>query len=297
MMRFCLWAGTCVFALLSIPAWADVWGYLDDKGTPHFAADKVDERYELFFRSNAKPQPGEVTGSSQIEDYPRPVALPKLAPKLLAFFEVSPSYKGVRPLMKEAANTYNIDVELLQAVIATESGFDAQVMSPKGAVGLMQIMPATAERYGVTADALVPLAKKLTDPQTNIKTGSRYLRYLINLFPGRLELALAAYNAGEGAVQRAGNKVPNYKETQDYVKTVMQLYAVLKPPTAVADSRKALPGQPVPTVAQPNSQGDVPGAPRGAVLVGGAKGRGNMIAPLLALDTPSARSAALNFEP
>jgi len=297
MMRWSHWLLALLLPLWGGAALADVWGYLDDKGVPHFAAERVDERYELFFRSNAKPPGREVAKALPPEDYPRPVAVPKLAPKLLAFFEVSPSYKGVKHVMKDAANTYNIDVELLQAMIATESGFDAQVVSPKGAVGLMQIMPATAERYGVTGDAFTPLAKKLADPQTNIHTGSRYLRYLINLFPGQLELALAAYNAGEGAVQRAGNKVPNYKETQDYVKTVMQLYAVLKPPMAVTESRKSPPSQ-VPAGASTPSRNELlPGVPRSAILVGGAKGRGNMITPLLALDTPSARSAELNFEP
>jgi len=101
----------------------------------------------------------------------------------------------------------------------------------------MQIMPATAERYGVTGDAKTPVGKKLFDARTNIKTGTRYLRYLIDLFPGRLELALAAYNAGEGAVQRAGNKIPNFRETQDYVETVMQLYAMLKPPSMTGRGR------------------------------------------------------------
>ena len=89
----------------------------------------------------------------------------------------------------------------------------------------MQLMPATAQRYGVRATRRPPIDKKLTDPRTNIRAGSRYLRYLIDLFPGQLELALAAYNAGEGAVQRAGNQMPNYPETKNYVKTVMQLYA------------------------------------------------------------------------
>lgn len=291
------WIGALLLSFLSFQAIADVWGYLDDKGAPHFAAEKLDERYELFFRSNAKVSVGgSASAGLAIDDYPRSVAVPKLPPKLVAFFEVSPSYKGVKHLIKEAANTYNIDMELLQALIATESGFDSQAVSPKGAVGLMQIMPATAERYGVIGDATTPLVKKLVDPQTNIKTGSRYLRYLINLFPGKLELALAAYNAGEGSVQRAGNKVPNYKETQDYVKTVMQLYAVLRPPLAVADLRKAQSGIPSP-VAYPGARTDLPGVSRGAILAGGAKGRGNMIAPLLALDTQSARGAELSFEP
>lgn len=283
-----------LLSFLSGLARADVWGYLDDKGVPHFAAERVDERYELFFRSSAS---GKAVGDEKSlttpanDELPRPLVVPKVPPRLLAFFEVSPSYKGVRHLMREASDTYNIDIELLQALIATESGFDNMAVSPKGAIGLMQIMPATAERYGVVADVKTPVEKKLVDPQTNIKTGSRYLRYLINLFPGRLELALAAYNAGEGAVQRAGNSIPKFKETQDYVKTVMQLYAMLKPPAVVADLRR--------THAAPNPRprGTVPGLATGAVMAGGAIGRANMIAPLVALDTPSARSAELNFEP
>ena len=73
------------------------------------------------------------------------------------------------------------------------------------------------------------MAVKLTDPRTNINTGARYLRDLVNLFPGQLELAVAAYNAGEGAVQKAGNKIPAYKETQNYVRSVMGLYNRLNP--------------------------------------------------------------------
>ena len=93
----------------------------------------------------------------------------------------------------------------------------------------MQIMPATAERYGVVGDTKTPVERKLIDPRTNIRAGARYLSYLLNLFPGKLELALAAYNAGEGAVQRAGNRIPNYRETQNYVRTVIALYQLLKP--------------------------------------------------------------------
>jgi soluble lytic murein transglycosylase-like protein len=136
--------------------------------------------------------------------------------------------------LREAAREQGIDFELLQALVATESGFDAQAVSPKGAIGLMQVLPATAERYGVTGDRKQPLTKKLTDPRVNIRTGARYLSDLIRMFPGRLELALAAYNAGEGAVQRAGNRIPNYPETRNYVKTVLQLYALLKPAGAAA---------------------------------------------------------------
>jgi hypothetical protein len=93
-------------------------------------------------------------------------------------------------------------------------------------------MPDTmkpAER-GVASDRGGSVAAKLADPRTNINTGARYLRDLINMFPGQLELAVAAYNAGEGAVQKAGNKIPAYRETQNYVRSVMSLYNRLSPP-------------------------------------------------------------------
>lgn len=214
------------------PAHAEIWGYVDEKGVAHFAAEKLDERYELFFRG------GESFDTAQGVATPRSVAVPtRSASKLLAYFDISPSFKQVKHHLRDASREHGIDMELLQALIATESGFDVDAVSPKGAVGLMQIMPATAERYGVRGDAKAPVAKKLTDPRTNIRAGSRYLRDLIRMFPGELELALAAYNAGEGAVQRAGNRIPNYRETQNYVKTVMQLYGMLKPPAMKAEDR------------------------------------------------------------
>jgi soluble lytic murein transglycosylase-like protein len=136
---------------------------------------------------------------------------------------------AIKPLLRSAADANQLDMALLQAVIAAESGFDPSAVSPKGAVGLMQVMPATAQRYGVASDRGGSVAVKLTDPRTNINTGARYLRDLVKLFPGQLELAVAAYNAGEGAVQKAGNKIPAYKETQNYVRTVMGLYNRLNP--------------------------------------------------------------------
>lgn len=183
---------------------------------------------------------------------------------LLAMFEASPSYKTAKAALRDAAKTYAIDYELLQALIATESGFDAQAISPKGAIGLMQLMPGTAQRYGVQGDPKRSLETKLADPRVNIGAGARYLRDLIKMFPGEIELALAAYNAGEGAVQRAGNKIPNYRETQNYVKTVLQLYAYLKP---AATSRHYGVGS-----------GQAPGRVRMELDVpqGGALRRGNM---------------------
>jgi len=211
------------------PARAEVWGYVDEKGVAHFASEKVDERYELFFRG------GESFDTEQGVATPRQVAVPsRSTSKLLAYFEISPSYRQVKHHLREASRELGIDMELLQALIATESGFDPGAVSPRGAVGLMQIMPATAQRYGVAADRKGPIASKLHDPRTNVRTGSRYLSDLIRRYPGRLDLALAAYNAGEGAVLRAGNQIPNYRETQNYVKTVMQLYGMLKPPVMSA---------------------------------------------------------------
>jgi soluble lytic murein transglycosylase-like protein len=243
-------AGASLALLFALPAQAraEVWGYVDAQGVAHFSTEKLDERYELFFRG------GESFDTSRAGGSPRAVTVPTAPAKLVAFFDVSPGFKQVKHHLREASQDQGVDYELLKALIATESGFDARAVSPKGAVGLMQIMPATAERYGVTGDTRTPVGKKLADPRTNIKTGTRYLRYLLDLFPGRLELALAAYNAGEGAVQRAGNRVPNYPETQNYVKTVMQLYGMLKPP----------------------AMGPAPGRIRMELPVGGAVGRGNL---------------------
>jgi hypothetical protein len=221
-------------ALLAAAAWqapahAEVWGYVDERGVAHFASEKLDERYELFFRG------GESFDTNDGVATPRAVAVPsRSSSKLIAYFEISPSYMQVKHHLREASREQGIDMELLQALIATESGFDPTAVSPRGAIGLMQIMPATAQRYGVTGDAKSPVARKLADPRINIRTGARYLHDLIRMFPGQLELALAAYNAGEGAVQRAGNRIPNYRETQNYVKTVLQLYGMLKPPSMVA---------------------------------------------------------------
>jgi soluble lytic murein transglycosylase-like protein len=248
-------------------AHADVWGYIDERGVAHFSNERVDARYELFYRGGesfdttktAKAVPEEIAPT------PRAVAVPTVPAKLQAFFDVSPNFKAIRHHLKDAATTYKVDYELLQALIAAESGFDVQAVSPKGAMGLMQLMPDTARRYGVDGDKKVPIEKKLFDPKINVRTGTRYLRDLIAMFPGKLELALASYNAGEGAVIRAGNKIPNYKETQAYVKTVMQLYAGLKPPAAL--------------MVEKQQQRLVPPTRVRMEMLGGATGRRNMLAP------------------
>ncbi len=266
------WMGVLLLLFLNSPALADVWGYIDEKGVSHFAAGQLDARYELFFRGNTTLEAGAAMPDALAAGTARPVAVPTAQPRLVAYFEVAPGFRTVKHVLREASITHNIDYELLKALIATESGFDAGVVSPKGAVGLMQVMPATAGRFGVVADQRATVEQKLADPGINIRAGVRYLSYLITLFPGQLELALAAYNAGEGAVQRAGNRIPNYKETRNYVSTVMQLYALLKPPAALS---------------QPSAGGRIR-VTLPAGIPGGAVGRGNMIPPTLPAVAPAA---------
>ncbi len=235
------WAMGLVLASLLplVPALvrAEVWGYVDARGVAHLAAEKLDDRYELFSRGRPSFAVGESNGDSKGDSNgatlvapPEPDAAPALSPQLAKFFETSAGYRQAQPLLRDASRSHGVDYELLKALIVAESGFDPKAVSPKGAIGLMQVMPATAERWGLRGDAKLSIEKKLADPQLNVRTGTRYLRHLMGLFPDRLDLALAAYNAGEGAVQRAGNRIPPYRETQNYVKTVMHLYAMLKPP-------------------------------------------------------------------
>ena len=140
----------------------------------------------------------------------------------------SPKYQAVQGTLTQASLSYGVDYELLKAVVVAESAFNPGAVSHKGAVGLMQIMPATASRYGVQSEPGLSVASKLTDPELNIRTGTRYLADLLRLFGGQTELAVAAYNAGEGAVMRAGNRIPNFKETQQYVTKVMAVYRILQ---------------------------------------------------------------------
>jgi soluble lytic murein transglycosylase-like protein len=120
-----------------------------------------------------------------------------------------------------AAKAHGLDPALVHAVIAAESSYNAHAISPRGAIGLMQVMPELGERYGVSAD-------ELRDPARNIHTGTRHLSELMQAFGGDLLLALAGYNAGEYAVLRHGRQVPPYAETRNYVLRVLQFYGQLR---------------------------------------------------------------------
>ena len=256
---------------------ADIWGYVDDTGRSHLASEKVDDRYTLFFKggvrvdksgtpvsmnagdgkgadaksadsssdakwADAKLADGKVAAAVE------PVA-PKALPQSVAHFE---------PLINQYAKMHNVDPALVKAVIAAESAFQPGVVSAKGALGLMQIIPGTGQRYGVTGDRKQSVQQKLFDPATNLKVGTRYLRDLLGMFAQNIELALAAYNAGEGNVMKYKNKVPPFAETREYVKKVQKLYVDYKPapavptralastPAASPKPRLLLPGQRVP---------------------------------------------------
>jgi hypothetical protein len=121
------------------------------------------------------------------------------------------------PLVQSASQRHQLDPGLVAALMFVESRYRTDARSPKGALGLMQLMPATAARYGVRS------AADLLDPRINIDVGVRHLRMLHDRYDGRLPLMLAAYNAGEGAVQRYGERVPPFAETEDYVRRITAL--------------------------------------------------------------------------
>jgi soluble lytic murein transglycosylase-like protein len=123
------------------------------------------------------------------------------------------------PIIERAAAAADVESNLLRAVIVVESGFNSRALSRRGAVGLMQLMPATATRFGV-ADPY--------DPRENVRAGASYLKFLINRFGQDVRLALAAYNAGEDAVDRSGGRIPPFSETQAYVPRVLKIYHMLE---------------------------------------------------------------------
>lgn len=244
-----------LLAMLGLPAArADVWGYVDEQGNTHFATRQIDERYQLYFKTPATPAPlpahgmagpkgaaasvkvkatGDASGTSgsrpRLAFNPAADAAAGIkAQRLVALMNQSKAFKQVRGTLQQEATRYGVDVNLVKAITATESGFNPRAVSPAGAVGLMQIMPATARFLGLRDDGKQSVEEKLTDSSTNARLGVRYLRQLLRQFNGRLDLAVAAYNAGPGAVRKR-MAIPPYAETQAYVRTVLAIYETLQP--------------------------------------------------------------------
>ena len=140
---------------------------------------------------------------------------------------------ALAPLLNEISMRHGMDPDLIAAVVSAESAFNPLAISPKGARGLMQLMPETAREYGV---------KDVHDPRQNLEGGVAYLRDLKERYRGNLTLALAAYNAGPGAVQRAAG-VPEFRETQDYIRKIEARYGPLKGAAATLDD---IAGRPTP---------------------------------------------------
>ena len=191
-----------------------LWAYVDGAGVAHVAPRPVDARYQPLLAPGAGVPGRRVAGKTDS------------AAALLTWLDIAPEVRVQRPWLREAAAAHGVDASLLQAVIAVESGFDPAAESPRGALGLMQIMPASADRYATDAERLRPVAERLRDARTNIHIGARMLADLQRRF-GRIDIALAAWNAGEGRVRRAGDVLPAIAETEAHVQMVLELYWAL----------------------------------------------------------------------
>jgi soluble lytic murein transglycosylase-like protein len=195
------WMGFAALALgvMAQPAFADIFTFTDTNGVVHFTnIPSNDKRYRLLRKEGDNPAPAATRNVAASAWLPSDVLIQRYA-----------------PIIDIAARTYGVDKNLVHAVISAESAYNPVALSKAGAVGLMQLMPDTARRYGV---------KNIFDPSENIHGGVRYLRDLLLMFNGNIELAVAAYNAGENAVIKYGNKIPPYAETVHYVPKVLGYY-------------------------------------------------------------------------
>ena len=206
---------TLISGLCAHTAYANIYEYIDEAGVAHYSDapnEDGNKHYVLILKSET-PKPEVPESQLQVTeaatDNPHATASPdKLTitpPQLLA-------------QIAQSAQNNQLDSELIHAVMHVESAYKVKAKSHKGVQGLMQLMPATAHRLGV---------KNSYDPAQNIEGGAKYLRELLTLFNNDITLAVAAYNAGENAVIRYGNKIPPYKETQAYVPKVLHIYKAL----------------------------------------------------------------------
>jgi soluble lytic murein transglycosylase-like protein len=209
------WPALCAAALAvaAVPVRAELWGFVDGRGVAHVAPRPLDARYQPLLGPAAATH-GRVPGKTHS------------AGALATWLQFAPEARATRVLLHDAARRHGVDAALMLALIAVESGFDARAVSPRGALGLMQIMPATADDYATAAESRRPAAERLLEPRVNIETGARILADLSRRH-GRPDLVLAAWNAGGGHVRRHGNAVPPFRETQAHVELVLELYWAL----------------------------------------------------------------------
>lgn len=213
-MGLALNTAAALLALAPLLAQAELWGYVDGAGVAHVASTQVDARYRRLL---GDPATQRVPGKSDT------------AGGLLTWLEFAPEVRSLQPVLREAAATYGVDIELLKALITVESGFNARAVSPRGAVGLMQLMPATADAT----------TEQLLDPRTNVLAGARLMAGLMRRHDG-IDVALAAWNAGEGTVRQHGGKMPPIPETRSHVHQVLELYWALlqaRPPAPASRLR------------------------------------------------------------
>lgn len=239
--RLGFWRGglLCAMALAAASsARADYYQCTDHAGTSYKVRQKIGDKYDGFFSSCV------LVPEAAVEDIP--VALSDPSPSSMMI--VMPPARAIRrkvrhvrraepdsateQLIRSVANEFRLDPHLLKAIVHVESGFNSKAVSPKGALGLMQVMPATGARYGVNVPEIL-----ISDPAENLRAGARYLRDLTRLFENRLDLVLAAYNAGEGSVIRNQYQIPRYPETEAYVVSVQSAYKTYRTAAAVGTSR------------------------------------------------------------
>jgi soluble lytic murein transglycosylase-like protein len=179
----------------------------------------------------SKPLMSSATQNSKVRltslAYPQPTSIaPSVSRSLDGFTTGNSEIDG---FIVDSAKRNGVDPVLLYSIMHQESSFKVRATSYKGARGLMQLMPPTAARFGVT---------NIYDPRQNIEGGARYVRFLLKYFGGNVQLALAGYNAGEGAVEKYGRSIPPYRETQEYVRRIYRRYALIRDPQAVQDARR-----------------------------------------------------------
>lgn len=190
-----------------------------------------------------KAAPKKLTKIRKYTYTPAAGALVELTTKPLnpSLGEFTTGNSAVDTYIVESSKRNSVDPLLIYSIMHQESSFKPRAMSHKGARGLMQLMPGTAARFGVS---------NIWEPKQNIEGGVRYMRFLLDLFGGDIKLALAGYNAGEGAVIKYGYEVPPYKETQEYVRRIGRRYSLIRDPQAPAAANPSPDGQ----VAQKDSQ-------------------------------------------